>query len=246
MAFGECFYFGPQHKVQTWLKDDCKLVQPPNKSLPAWIEELTVKPLKFMSDELKQEILKSTKDDRIADRQIIVYVAKKYRNSKYFEDVAHSVLRKHIDENANDDTIISDLEDLDRAVSQNGQRGYAYSYDLRGLEHGYGTWKLPKLITPLAQIKQVSAREFLATSRNRHYIYSRLFQSLIVGLCLGIVFFQLPQEPQDMRSRVGALFFIIGFMGFGAVPFIHGLATQLTVFYDQKHAGTCTLRVVVD
>jgi len=42
---------------------------------------------------------------------------------------------------------------------------------------------------------------------------------------------------EGMRSRVGVLFFIVGFMGFGAVPFIPALSTQLPVFYHQKQSG---------
>eukprot|EP01084_Bolivina_argentea_P166486 289025_1 len=232
MAQGECFYFGPQNDVQSYLQNECKLIKPQNKSLTAWIEELTVKPTKFMSAELREIIQKTQKQKSkfvVTDRQIILYLSRKYRNSKYFETVAHECLRKHMD----------DLMDFGHTnVSQNNCKPmllYDESYDLRGLEHGYGAWKLPKLISPMIQIKYICQRQFLATSRNYLYIFARLFQSILVGLSLGIVFFQLPVAQDQMRSRVGALFFMLGYMGFGAVPFIPALAKQLTVFYHQKN-----------
>ena len=104
LAMGECIYFGPQSEVQHYLLTQCKLIQPENKSLPAWIEELTVKPSKFMSDSLRNEMISSQLNPSspsalltFTDRQIIRFLAKKFRNSKYFADLSKEVLWRHLD-----------------------------------------------------------------------------------------------------------------------------------------------------
>ena len=330
LAMGECIYFGPQSQVQMYLQQQCKLIQPQNKSLPAWIEELTVKPSKFISDSLRNEIIssQSVKNSNllISDRQIIRYLAKKFRNSKYFADLSKEVLWRHLDlihadtkckkipeepttqnnnDNNNDNDAdpsiddehdskqqttntndkkgeIDDLENTVNSVSMStGGLGsiamqlhrkttdkfmsssivsglemlntdknrsssfdehghykhYEKTYDLRGLEHGF-VWSLPRLPSPMFQIAEICKRRFLATSRNKPLIFSRLLQALVAAICLGSLFWQLKTTGEkNMVPRVGVLFFIVGFMGFGAVPFIPSLSTQLPVFYYQKQSG---------
>ena len=353
LAMGECIYFGPQSQVQNYLLKQCKLIQPQNKSLPAWIEELTVKPSKFMSDSLRNEIISSQLNPSssiitLSDRQIIRFLAKKFRNSKYFADLSKEVLWRHLDlihadskckkipeehekENENDEpkskkneddekkesetstntisagepkttesednddeknkniedtlnstgtgtgfgslmmslhrkttdkfgsAVLSGIEPLtlekqqsidsqsrDRFSGSFDEQGnykhYEKTYDLRGLEHGF-VWSLPRLPSAGFQIKEICKRRFIATFRNRPLIISRLLQAFIAAICLGALFWQLPvylepeKEGEQMRTRVGVLFFIVGFMGFGAVPFIPSLSTQLPVFYYQKQSG---------
>ena len=384
LAMGECIYFGAQSQVRSYLLNQCKLIQPQNKSLPAWIEELTVKPTKFMSDSLRNDMMlsKVTRTlSQVTDRQVIRYLAKKFRNSKHFADLSKEVLWRHLDlinadskctkiperqsqeeveeeekvgdeapktpkspktseiqqtqENQqsteNQESAITDTMDsmsntmtntlstnttgsgtgfgslasqlhrrtTDKLTSTLEMKGesetsmnsmlesqgdlnlfdndgnylnYEKTYDLRGLEWGF-LWKLPRLPSPMYQIKEICKRQFLATSRNKALIFSRLLQAFIAAICLGALFFNIGTNDIDisevsdvwngldlsnpeivanldnaqkmalkdcgegMRSRVGVLFFIVGFMGFGAVPFIPALSTQLPVFYYQKQSG---------
>ena len=105
------------------------------------------------------------------------------------------------------------------------------------MEHGF-VWSLPRLPSAGFQIREICKRRFIATSRNKPLIISRLLQAIIAAVCLGALFWQLPiTKDEFMRTRVGVLFFIVGFMGFGAVPFIPSLSTQLPVFYYQKQSG---------
>ena len=272
MSYGECIYFGPVTYVENYLLN-LGLIKPANKSITAWIEELTVKPKEFINNELRT---KFELDNSFTNKAVIRYLAKKFRLSPEFNEVGKEVLWKHLDmvhrdtkelsgiteaidesernsmskDDINnsptklDKTEIEKTETVDVTIIKAADDDddnlfssqYEKTYDLRGLNHGF-LWYLPKLRTPQFQIKQIVKRQMISTFRNKALVGSRIFQALSVGIILGFLFFGLKPNDDDMiRSRIGLLFFVVGFMGFGAVPFIPALSKQLPVFYYQKNA----------
>lgn len=52
-------------------------------------------------------------------------------------------------------------------------------------------------------------REFIQNTRNPSVLKTRLLQSIIFGIFVGLLFFQLGDEQVDVQNKTGALFFII-------------------------------------
>ena len=264
MSYGQCLYFGPVSEVEAYFLK-LGLIRPNNKSLPAWIEEFTVKPQEYCSAELKSK-LEQKGINFSNELAIIRYLSQRFSKSSYCADLSKEVMWKHLEEPEADAargrtvSVSSSPKDKDSEVCDGHEAGskrkpsvgddqttdhhdsprktfvgYDQTFDLRGLDQGF-VWSLPKLQSSMYQIKHITQRTFLATFRNKPYLIARLFQAIVVAVAMSLLFWQLDMSDANMRSRIALLFFIVGFMGFGAVPFIPNLSTQLRVFEVQKQA----------
>ena len=62
-------------------------------------------------------------------------------------------------------------------------------------------------------------------------------RAIFIALVLGSLFYNLHATPTDIRNRVGLIFFIALYVGFGGVQLFPILSAQRPVFYKQLEAG---------
>ena len=62
-------------------------------------------------------------------------------------------------------------------------------------------------------------------------------RAVFIGLVLGSLFYDMNASQQDVRNRVGLIFFIAIYVGFGGVQLFPILSEQRPVFYKQLQAG---------
>jgi len=112
------------------------------------------------------------------------------------------------------------------------------SFDYRGeaIQLPGHSWSLPALPGWFDQVKVLMKRRYTNCKRNKVLLWSRLFQVVIMGVCLGLLFFQLDNET--VWNRLSVIAFSLEFLGFGAVPFIPDtIANERPTFYHQKSSN---------
>ena len=79
-------------------------------------------------------------------------------------------------------------------------------------------------------------REFIQNTRNPTVLKTRLLQSVIFGIFVGLLFFQLGYEQVDVQNKTGALFFIIlNQIMSNVFSTVESFSTYLKMFtYDYK------------
>ena len=94
LSFGECLYFGSVLQAENYLLS-LGFVRPQHKTIPAWIEEITTKPSKYLDSKILQSVFKIPDISMIPSHQSIIvekkitrYFAKLFRNSQFFADVS--------------------------------------------------------------------------------------------------------------------------------------------------------------
>jgi len=229
LAKGETLYFGPTEKMEQYFLDE-GFERPESKSLSTWIEDLLQKPklyYKFGQDGHTNESLW---------REMIAYWKKSLEKEIVDRIVNDAFNWDQPVEDINADPVVQ----LGRKLSWSSyhERTMAKTVDFRGRPFGMN-WVLPVLPGFVAQVKELCRREYKSVSRNKPMIMSRLLQVVVVGSSLLMLFFQMKEE--QVRVRVALIFFCVGFMGFGAVPFIPGTVVQdRPVFYQQVAANYYT------
>uniref|UniRef100_A0A7S2SDN1 ABC transporter domain-containing protein n=1 Tax=Mucochytrium quahogii TaxID=96639 RepID=A0A7S2SDN1_9STRA len=83
-----------------------------------------------------------------------------------------------------------------------------------------------------ALTKIVLARQWTVLKRNKVFIVARIAQNIIMGLLIGAVAFQLPYE--QVYIKVGVLFTMLTFVGFGSAPLLADCIAARDVFYKQS------------
>lgn len=101
-----------------------------------------------------------------------------------------------------------------------------------GLESNYGVYQQGLV----EQMRVCMGRAFKATVRNRKMITARLARVIIMGLLLGLLFFNLhPNDPDqaDANNRVSLIFFCITFTAMGSVAAVPEVFVERAIFYHQ-------------
>merc|ERR1719461_13542 len=143
---------------------------------------------------------------------------------------AHQRQQTHtqqLDESFLDEQQGMNLADVERTIIE--------SFDYTALQVNLPGhyWSLPALPSWSSQIYKLIKRRIMTCKRNRVLLYSRAFQVLVMGICLGMLFYQL--DDSAVWNRLSIIAFSLEFLGFGAVPFIPDtIANERPTFYYQK------------
>mmetsp|Transcript_44322 Transcript_44322/g.70888 ORF Transcript_44322/g.70888 Transcript_44322/m.70888 type:complete len:1597 (-) Transcript_44322:46-4836(-) len=90
----------------------------------------------------------------------------------------------------------------------------------------------PKFTRPFSQlVRIILGRQWMVLSRNKPFIIARIMQNLIMGLLVGALCFQLPFNQYYIK--VGVLYTMLMFVGFGTTPLLADVVASRNVFYKQ-------------
>ena len=87
------------------------------------------------------------------------------------------------------------------------------------------------------QMWQNLKRMSLVFLRNVGLWRNTWLRAIFIGLVLGSLFYDLNASQTDVRNRVGLIFFIALYVGFGGVQLFPILSSQRPVYYKQLQAG---------
>ena len=101
------------------------------------------------------------------------------------------------------DKLVSEMADKWAASEHNTVPAYEGTGDPAKDEARYGGYAvgLP------CQFYELAKRSGRNISRNKMLFHSRLFSSLLLGIIVGAVFFDLSDKPSGVRAKMGAMFF---------------------------------------
>lgn len=263
IAKGETLYYGPVPEMQQYFEEQ-GFVNKNNESLPVWVEDLIQKPKNYapanmangatnrslwadmaryyktskqnmeLHTELMKEMTCDVFDFDVEDAPQRSAWARFAGADKPQKQVLHHGSQSHTPALlASDDKDSLELgSELERRMS------VMESFDYRGVAINLPghSWSLPALPSWTQQVKTLVHRRYITCKRNRVLLYSRLFQVLIMGVCLGMLFFQL--DNNAVWTRLSVIAFSLEFLGFGAVPFIPDtIANERPTFYHQKSSN---------
>ena len=86
------------------------------------------------------------------------------------------------------------------------------------------------------QTLKCSQRAAQSLLRNRRTLIVRLLRSVIIGLILGTLFFQMKYDTAGAQNRISLLFFCITFNAMGSVASIPQVVEERRIFYHQRAA----------
>jgi len=263
IAKGETLYYGPVPEMKQYFEEQ-GFYNKNNESLPVWVEDLIQKPKDYarphiaggatnrslwadmaryyktskqnmeLHTELMKEMTCDVFDFDVEDVPQRSAWARLAGSDKPQKQVLHHGSQSHSPALlANDDKDSVELgAELERRMS------VMESFDYRGVAINLPghSWSLPALPSWSQQVKTLVKRRYITCKRNRVLLYSRLFQVVIMGVCLGLLFFQLDDET--VWNRLSVIAFSLEFLGFGAVPFIPDtIANERPTFYHQKSSN---------
>merc|ERR1719461_1388613 len=263
IAKGETLYYGGVPEMQQYFEAQ-GFVNKNKESLPVWIEDLIQKPKDYAraeiangatnrslwadmaryyktskeNMELHTELMKEmTCDVFDFDTEVIPQRSALARLINYNQpkkQILHAGSQQSpgLLDNSQDKDSAELGAELERRMS------VMESFDYKGdaIQLPGHSWSLPSLPSWFAQVKTLCKRRYVTCKRNRVLLYSRLFQVVIMGVCLGMLFFQLDNET--VWNRLSVIAFSLEFLGFGAVPFIPDtIANERPTFYHQKSSN---------
>lgn len=89
------------------------------------------------------------------------------------------------------------------------------------------------------EVAVLTDRAFKNTYRNPAVVYATLGQTIVLTLLIGLVFFRLGYDVQDVQSRSGVLFFTVINQTFGAMmPVLQVFVFQRRIIRRERAAGT--------
>merc|ERR1719461_2637221 len=260
IAKGETLYYGGVPEMQQYFEAQ-GFVNKNKESLPVWIEDLIQKPKDYAraeisngatnrslwadmaryyktskeNMELHTELMKEmTCDVFDFDTEVIPQRSALARLINYNQpkkQILHAGSQQSpgLLDNSQDKDSAELGAELERRMS------VMESFDYKGvaIQLPGHSWSLPSLPSWFAQVKTLCKRRYVTCKRNRVLLYSRAFQVVIMGVCLGLLFFQLDNET--VWNRLSVIAFSLEFLGFGAVPFIPDtIANERPTYYHQK------------
>ena len=84
------------------------------------------------------------------------------------------------------------------------------------------------------QIKLCTKRSLAIFLRNRRAIVARVLRSLIIGLLIGSLFWQMPTDQLGGNNRISLVFFCITFTAMGAIASLPQVSEERRIFYHQR------------
>eukprot|EP00002_Diphylleia_rotans_P026240 TRINITY_DN521_c0_g2_i4.p1 TRINITY_DN521_c0_g2~~TRINITY_DN521_c0_g2_i4.p1 ORF type:complete len:1184 (-),score=287.33 TRINITY_DN521_c0_g2_i4:1637-5140(-) len=94
-----------------------------------------------------------------------------------------------------------------------------------GSKYAIPTWK---------QYIEICQRTRRVMSRDAKVVRTRMVRSIILGLLMGTLFWNLGKTQADTDNRFGLIFFCLAFSGMGALQAIPPLLEEREVFYHQR------------
>ena len=86
------------------------------------------------------------------------------------------------------------------------------------------------------QMKLCTKRNASIFFRNRRAIIVRMLRSVIIGLLIGTLFWQMPTDQLGGNNRISLVFFCITFTAMGAIASLPQVAEERRIFYHQRAA----------
>ena len=123
-----------------------------------------------------------------------------------------------------------------KAAGDNGKDGRDGFFERK--DHGIFNFWYRRYNSSLGrQLYENIKRMSLVFLRNVGLWRNTWLRAIFIGLVLGSLFYNLNASETDIRNRVGLIFFIALYVGFGGVQLFPILSAQRPVFYKQQQAG---------
>jgi len=91
--------------------------------------------------------------------------------------------------------------------------------------------------SPWQQFQCNWTRQVRATYRNYGLWRDIWILAVVIGILIGLLFYQLGVDDDGVQERVALFFFILSYIAFNAVQLVPVLAQQRPVYYTNIHAG---------
>ena len=89
----------------------------------------------------------------------------------------------------------------------------------------------------LTQFKVITQRTALNMARDPLLLLTQYAIVTIVGLVLGVVYFQVTNDAAGVQNRLGCLFFMLSLLGFGSLSSLEMFITERTLYMRERAKG---------
>merc|ERR1719319_1989531 len=197
IAKGETLFNGPVEELQEYFENQGfqNGTGPDEKSLPVWLEDLIQKPKLYARPEKQQDA---------SNRSLWIEMARYHKTSKLNTDLHMELMREmtmdvfdYDDANSQHSRphkkimhVTRSQQDLGKLDAPAHARAPIKSFDYQGVAVDYSFagvyWSLPVLPGWFRQVKELVKRRVVTCKRNKVLLWSRLFQVVVMGACLGL------------------------------------------------------------
>jgi ABC-type multidrug transport system ATPase subunit len=218
-------------------------LRPQGKTVPAWLEEMSATPEKFWRPHKQAATARalqaspaSVEDDLAwaseARQNAWKTLDQAYVNSKFNKEVME-IIKQSLANQEQEQTQYTITAPPSAASSLSSASALApvAPFALASFEFPLGTGQY-RLSFP-QQLRLVLQRQVLLLKRNRGMWIGFWVQSIVLGLILGSLFWQLGTEQKEVRVRFGLFWFIMMTQSFGVAQMIPALCEQRVTYYNQ-------------
>lgn len=88
-----------------------------------------------------------------------------------------------------------------------------------------------------SQVQILSGRTLINIYRNPHLLLAHYGLAVLLALFCGLLFFNITNDMQGVQNRLGCLFFICAFFGFGAMSSLEFFSKERVLFLRERSNG---------
>ena len=105
-------------------------------------------------------------------------------------------------------------------------------------DHGVMRWWYRRYnSSPWQQLQQNMHRQYLLFYRDKGLWRDAWIVNIVLGLFLGSLFYDLSTDETDINNRVGLLFYLAAYLGFGGLSLAPIVLFQRPAYYSQQNAS---------
>lgn len=101
--------------------------------------------------------------------------------------------------------------------------------------------KIQSKIPFMDQVRILSGRTLINLYRNPNLLFAHYGLSILLALFCGLLFFQITNDMPGVQNRLGCLFFICAFFGFGSMTSLEFFASERVLFIRERSNGYYSL-----
>lgn len=113
------------------------------------------------------------------------------------------------------------------------------SLDMKNTEIGqiYEGTMLPYATSFYSQLMTLSSRSFKNFYRNFYLMPAHFLSGLVMGILLGLIYYQLGNNIAACQNRMGSIFFMCSLLAFGAMSSLELFITERSIFVRERANG---------
>jgi ATP-binding cassette, subfamily G (WHITE), member 2, PDR len=244
LSRGATVYFGPPSRAIEFFTE-AGFERPPNKSVPDFITELLSFPEKYYNAPLVRRVDPAKLQQTDLKQQHLTIESASGAGEWVAQSPPTKITRKL--------TVEADSEDSKAVTFRNAWSSLQHSWHASAdyAELGKELWhkfqpnfdlrveEAPRKINAHfgEQLKEVMKRELTLTLRNMPVTVGGIMRSILFGLVVGTVFFDLGVSQVDVRAGIGLLFFVLLNQSTIHMQIVPMLCERRAVYYEQRDAG---------